>query len=345
MHNRVAHCNPIRTDFARLSLPQGAGERGPADGSELDRACVHGPLKVAQKGPYGPGLPDLSGFLIVNPQCPPPPKSHADILPALKAIVDECIAAHPVDTARIYLTGLSMGGMGSWALANAYPHLFAAMAPICGGARFHLPPLDPSLTLAQRRAAMRGQAAVSAADMARLASVPCYIFHGQRDPVVPVSGSTDAYAALVAAGNTRVKMAIYPQTDLKTDAQGNAIGAHDSWTQTYEWAGLCVFHMSTLRHSYCVSVCLSCGLSFSFSFSFSVSLLLSLYLSYPSGVSLMCLWCAYALPRAGTSGFSSTGAEALRPSYSLTACRWYSNGEVSIVTNVPHPFVAAWCSL
>lgn len=258
-----------------MPLPQGAGERGPADGSELDRACAHGPLKVAQNGPYGPGLPDLSGFLIVNPQCPPPPTSHADILPALKAIVDECVAAHPVDTARIYLTGLSMGGMGSWALANAYPDLFAAMAPICGGARFHLPPPDPSLTLAERRAAMRGQPAVSAADMARLASVPCYIFHGQRDPVVPVSGSTDAYAALVAAGNTRVKMAIYPQTNLKTDAQGNAIGAHDSWTQTYEWAGLYMLRISCVIDDVAVSVCLSCCLSLSLALSQSLSSSLS----------------------------------------------------------------------
>jgi len=159
-------------------------------------------------------------------------------LPALKAIVDECIAAHSVDTERIYLTGLSMGGMGSWALANAFPDLFAAVAPVCGMARFHVPPPDPSLSMAERRAAMKDQPPVSAANMAPLVNMPCYIFHGQRDPVVPVSGSTDAYAALVAAGNTRVRMAIYPQTDLKTDSQGNAIGAHDSWTQTYEWAGL-----------------------------------------------------------------------------------------------------------
>ena len=48
------------------------------------RACAHGPLKVLLDGPNGPGLPDLSGFLIANPQCPPPPTSHADNLPALK---------------------------------------------------------------------------------------------------------------------------------------------------------------------------------------------------------------------------------------------------------------------
>jgi len=131
-----------------------------------------------------------------------------------------------------------MGGMGTWAMAHAYPEVFAAIAPVCGIDRLHAPKADPNMTMQERRALMRNTPKVSAADMAPLANTPTYIFTGQRDPVVPVSGSLEPYAALVEAGNTQVRMTIYPQTDLKEDENGNAMGAHDSWTQTYEWAGL-----------------------------------------------------------------------------------------------------------
>jgi predicted peptidase len=212
-----------------LLFLHGAGERGPADGSRLRRAGVHGPLKVCECGPHGLGLPNTRQFLICVPQCHPAPLTWADFLPSLKAVVDRLCAEYPVDIGRIYLTGLSMGGMGSWALAHRYPSTFAAVAPICGGAW--------TITGWSRpRGGPRPQ--LSAADMAPLARLPVYIFHGQRDPVVPVSGSTDAFAALVAAGNRSARLAIYPQTDLPEDHEGRAAGAHDSWTQTYEWAGL-----------------------------------------------------------------------------------------------------------
>jgi predicted peptidase len=131
--------------------------------------------------------------------------------------------------------------MGTWAMAHAYPDLFAAIAPVCGIDRLHVPKLDPSLSMQERRKLVAEHAAanpLTAEDMAPLANTPTYIFEGQRDPVVPVSGSLAPYAALREAGNTKVRMAIYPQTDLKEDENGNAMGAHDSWTQTYEWAGL-----------------------------------------------------------------------------------------------------------
>eukprot|EP01051_Picozoa_sp_SAG22_P005895 SAG22_NODE_365_length_11632_cov_6.720281_2_plen_270_part_00 len=213
----------------------GAGERGPADGSELARAADHGPIKVAEGLPGGapggrqPGLPDLGQFLIANPQCHPAPLSHADFLPLLKAIVDELAAEFPVDRTRIYLTGLSMGGMGTFAMLNAYPRLFAAAAPVCGGARFHVTPPPPGV---DRRAYARSQPAIAAADVKPFAGTPIYIFHGQKDAVVPVRGSLDAFAALKAAGSTAVRLAIYPQQDVPEQK------AHDSWTQTYEWAGL-----------------------------------------------------------------------------------------------------------
>ncbi len=136
------------------------------------------------------------------------------------------------------ISGLSMGGMGTWAMAHAYPNTFAAIAPICGIDRLHASAPDPSLSMVERRARMRNTPKPTAADMAPLVNTPTYIFTGERDPVVPVSGSLDPYNALIEAGSTQVRMTIYPQTDLTEDDDGNAIGAHDSWTQTYEWSGL-----------------------------------------------------------------------------------------------------------
>ena len=118
----------VSEKYPMIVFLNGAGERGPADGSELDRACMHGVLKVAMAGPSGPGLPAgiLDGFLIANPQLCAHPRpfpacvlrtilccccSHveaeggwADHVHSMKAMIDEIVAEHPVDTSRIYLT-------------------------------------------------------------------------------------------------------------------------------------------------------------------------------------------------------------------------------------------------
>jgi predicted peptidase len=120
-----------------LLFLHGRGESGPADGSELALAAFHGPLKVIEKGPDGPGLPAevLKQFIIVNPQCQDAPDSWAPHIADLRALLAEVSAmrALTVDPAHLYLTGVSMGGVGTWALAAAYPELFAAIVPICGG--------------------------------------------------------------------------------------------------------------------------------------------------------------------------------------------------------------------
>jgi predicted peptidase len=121
----------------------GRGESGPADGSELARCKAHGPLKVAEAGPDGPGLPAgvLNSCFIVSPQCQDAPDSWsaAGTVARLKGLLDELLAAHvgEIDPDRVYLTGLSMGGAGTFTLANAFPELFAACLPICGGILFH----------------------------------------------------------------------------------------------------------------------------------------------------------------------------------------------------------------
>jgi predicted peptidase len=109
-------------------------------------------------------------------------------------LLDEVSARYAVDPDRIYLTGLSMGGFGTWAWAIAEPHRFAAIAPICGGG---------------------APAAVCA-----LRHLPVWAFHGARDTVVPLHRSEDMVRALEACGGN-VRFTIYPEAK------------HDSWTPAY----------------------------------------------------------------------------------------------------------------
>lgn len=89
-------------------------------------------------------------------------------------IIDETIASCPIDTSRIYLIGISMGGVGVYDLARRYPERFAAAVPICGA-------YNPDL-------------------LAPAAEVPFMIFHGEIDPVVPTFIARDDYRALHQAG-------------------------------------------------------------------------------------------------------------------------------------------------
>jgi predicted peptidase len=99
-----------------------------------------------------------------------------------------------VDPTRVYLTGLSMGGHGTWYIAYRHPELFAAVVPICGWVR--------DFTM------FRGSVPVVTGDSAqvmtllaqRLGKVPIWIFHGEVDQVVNVNGSREPAAALKAAG-------------------------------------------------------------------------------------------------------------------------------------------------
>ncbi|NQT93544.1 MAG: family 16 glycosylhydrolase, partial [Lentisphaerae bacterium] len=114
----------------------------------------------------------------------------------LHDLIEEAMDRYPIDPDRFYLTGLSMGGMGSWSLAMQYPDLFAAVVPICG---------------------VRGDAR----DVARVRDIPVWVFHGDKDPSVPVQESHKMVAALRRIGG-RVRYTEYPGVD------------HDSWTRTYE---------------------------------------------------------------------------------------------------------------
>ena len=176
----------LPTDYgrSRKSWPlvlflHGAGESG----SDLEKVKVHGPPKLVDaKGPFP--------FILVSPQSPGR-GWNSDVL---NALLDTLIKQYRVDRDRVYLTGLSMGGYGTWALAAAHPEKFAAIAPICGGG--------------------------NTSDAKKLAQLPIWVFHGAKDTTVSIQRSEEMVEAIKAAGGNP-KFTVYPEA------------GHDSWTATY----------------------------------------------------------------------------------------------------------------
>lgn len=169
--------------FPVILFLHGAGERG-ADG-----------LAQTEVG-LGPALrrrPSRYPAIVVFPQAPQDSAWTGRAAEAAMAALDRTEAEFRTDPERVYLTGISMGGHGTWYLAYRHPERFAAIAPVCGFVR--------------RMFGGREVTAVPASDgepfealARRLASVPTWIFHGEADPVVPVEESRRAAAALEAAG-------------------------------------------------------------------------------------------------------------------------------------------------
>ena len=160
----------------------GAGERG----NDLDLLKLHGIPKRLEQGQDFP-------FIALSPQCPKDSWWPLE-LEALKGLLDDIVSKHNVDKKRIYLTGLSMGGYGTWYLAGLYPKTFAAIAPICGGGDFVL-----------------GE---------QLTHMPIWAFHGDKDDVVPLSESQRMVDIVKKAGG-KAKLTVYKNV------------GHDSWTKTY----------------------------------------------------------------------------------------------------------------
>ncbi len=166
-------------EYPLLIFLHGRGEQG----DDLNRVKIHGPFKkIAELG-----LP----LLVVAPQSPKDEYWDVDML---EALVEEVIDDLDVDEDRVYLTGLSMGGSGTWRLAARRPDLFAAIVPICG-----------------RRSTSKAP---------RLKDLPMWVFHGAKDRTIPVRESTEMVEAIRQAGGDP-RLTIYP------DAH------HNSWTETY----------------------------------------------------------------------------------------------------------------
>jgi predicted peptidase len=163
-----------------LVFLHGAGERG----EDLERVKIHGPPKLIAEGRDFP-------MIVIAPQCATRGSWNGD---AVAALTRHAMETYPVDPKRVYLTGLSMGGFGTWDAAAKHPELYAAIAPICGGG-------NPET-------------------VERHKQIPTWVFHGAKDNVVPLERSQQMVDALKAAGGD-VKFTFYPEA------------SHDSWTETY----------------------------------------------------------------------------------------------------------------
>ena len=121
----------------------------------------------------------------------------------LHDLLNEIVETYRIDPARIYVTGLSMGGYATWRLACTYPERFAAVVPICGGGDPEKAPL--------------------------MKEVPTWVFHGAKDEAVPLQQSQEMVDALKAAGSD-VRFTVYPEGG-HVEAWQNAYGDPDLW----EW--------------------------------------------------------------------------------------------------------------
>lgn len=106
------------------------------------------------------------------------PEKPTQNLAAVVALLEQIEKAYPVDPKRIYVTGLSMGGLGTWDIICRYPEKFAAAVPVCGAA--------------------------DTAQAPKLVHLPIWTFHGDKDTVIKVHRSRDMVAAIRAAGGNPI---------------------------------------------------------------------------------------------------------------------------------------------
>ena len=162
------------------------------------RGESNGPLSLVSKWgvPRRLAAGEHMKYLVVSPQCPRKSFwSQDEQQNRLLELLEHTKKTYNIDTDRIYLTGLSMGGYGTWRLAADHPEMFAAAAPICGKG-------DPKQALA-------------------LTNLPIWAWHGNEDRVVLYQHSVDMVDAIKAAGGTKVRL-----TSLEH------IG-HNSWQAAY----------------------------------------------------------------------------------------------------------------
>ncbi|MDD5149225.1 MAG: prolyl oligopeptidase family serine peptidase [Flavobacterium sp.] len=161
----------------------GSGEKG----NNIEKVKVHGPFKYLKTN-------NLDAYVLA-PQCPENEYWDSEVLYRLILKIQK---EYNIDSNRIYLTGLSMGGWGVWNLAFEHPDTFAALVPIAG--------------FVDR---------VPMIENCKIATIPIRIFHGLLDDVVDVNYSISIYKKLKAC-NTDIKLTIFDDAN------------HDSWTRVYD---------------------------------------------------------------------------------------------------------------
>ena len=166
----------------------GAGERG----TNLKDIEIHGLPKLVRNGKKFP-------FIIIAPQCPLN-LWWSDPLPVdlLTKLVNDIIMKYGIHKNHVFCTGLSMGGCGTLALSIKNPKLFSAIIPICGGVDIK-----------------------NFFDILNLKDLPIWLFHGDKDEVIPLEKSQSIYKVLKPV-NKNIKLTVYKGVD------------HNSWDRAYD---------------------------------------------------------------------------------------------------------------
>ena len=162
--------------------------------------------------------PEDFPFVVISPQAFPGEVWWSpEMIPALAALLDEATETYRVDTDRVYLTGLSMGGYGSWWLATAYPERFAAMVSISGSG--YREPTSWWLATAypERFAAMvsisgsgyREPTVPESETLCRLADLPIRAIHGAKDRISEARASQMNVEALEQQCSADVEWELY----------------------------------------------------------------------------------------------------------------------------------------
>ncbi len=164
----------------------GAGERGNGK-DELWYVEKIGICKSVKLGLFD------GECIIFAPQCNHPYVWNQQVF-ALKELIDEIIAGYSVDENKVSVTGMSMGGFGTWEMALTYPEMFSAIAPVCGGG------------MAWRVPALKG--------------MPIWAFHGDNDATVNISNSVEMVNA-ARNYSSQVKFTVFTNV------------GHNSWDSAY----------------------------------------------------------------------------------------------------------------
>jgi predicted peptidase len=165
-----------------LLFLHGGGETG----TDIEKVKTHGPPRLINEGHNFP-------FIVLSPQNPREQGFWDESI--LMGLLDKIENTHRIDPARVYLSGMSRGAYGAWRLAMSYPEKFACLIAICG---------------------------VAPAYYSRwLGNMPVWVFHGDDDPVIPVSES-DEVVKLMKERGQNIRYTRYSGT------------GHDAWTPAFE---------------------------------------------------------------------------------------------------------------
>jgi len=188
----VPHSYDGKTEMPVILFLHGAGEtKGTKGGKEPVEVGIGPAIKKQEK---------TFGAIVVIPQAETRGwQAEGPNAKRALTMLDEVMKEYKTDAKRQYLTGLSMGGFGTWSIAAAHPDRWAAIAPICGGA---------------------GNAEAAEKVAAKIKDIPCWCFHGEADPTVKAELSRTMIDALKKAGG-KPKYTEYPKV------------GHNSWDAAY----------------------------------------------------------------------------------------------------------------